>query len=772
MASEELKYLDDLTVKQQNDAQKNYEAVKKELEEVTSDKNDVERSIDQKVLKKSLDWSLWEALERNPDLLNNLMKTVEELLKDDTKSFVAWKDHLNNLKQYFDLVKANANKKDAENKNIDNTKEYDKFYGDVSDKQRMETDFQTFAWLLRNGNTLKRLSEMQDSQIRRVQRYLEVNKEAALIAYKAMKQSRNPDKWTINVEGCSSKDNKYFNDIWTTLEDKYGESDYFLKNEFPDSKGFTAELLNNFYSSLWIKWKWDGSNIKSVDLINLKNSVLSKDYLKSNFNTLNNMRRKSNEDFILKFSIDVRTNFRYDGDKLIKVRSNNQVTKENISDYLYSMNVFNDNIYKSDGAFFLDANEMKSTVNACSEKLYNRILEECKSIDAQNAINKGFTMNEDLWRKMNSIKELQGDKAFIKIDGNKNVSYYPEKAAIYLTSLKIKGKEWNYYKRLDTDDGWRQAWISAVQVLLNNDQSLLKDGNEPLKITWELNLSDRNDPTYKRIIQFQGNHKDVFDGRRSGHKVDWLPWPVTIDELIKNQSNIVAGERADLIQSKISWLSQLDLSEFGQKTAYEYWIPDKNITIYRKEWDNDNIYYRQWNDIFKISKDKPWEISQAKLDAGWNVTWESPKVNVCPEWARILGDELKKLDRSILVDWDDKLNYKLTLGEGDTKVNINVGDPVYKAEWFCGKTEMVDRFKLIALAAKVKKEVWNVGVKSGWLWIVKEDSNGDPNTTLMNFNELGVYWVDSSNLKDFVAYCNSLRYDDTNKNYYRYRRFI
>ena len=304
-----------------------------------------------------------------------------------------------------------------------------------------------------------------------------------------------------------------------------------------------------------------------------------------------------------------------------------------------------------------------------------------------------------------------------------------------------------------------------MQVLLNNDQTLLWEGKNPLKVNWKFNQKDPDDPTFVRVQEFQKAHgfgTEKFKGK-IWYRVDWLPWPNTIRELIANQWGIAATERADKIQDLIPWLEEKNISELGTRTVAEYWINSTAGMKIFKDNTGDNIYYREWNIISKISVDKPWEISQAKLDDEWKVTWESPKLNVCSKWASIIQSELNKLDKSIIIDGSNKENYKLTLGEGDTRVDINVGDSVYKAEWFCGKTEMIDRFKLIALAAKVKKEVWNVGVKSSWLWIVKADFNGDTNNTLMNFNEFGVYWLDQSNVGSFITYCNSLKSSEDDK---------
>lgn len=722
-----------------SDFQAKYEAITKEINEViwaTTDQKEGENDkseINTEVVK-SLDWAFGKML--NDEQLKILKNAVNKI----------------------------KNNPDLSMKAGDGLKILEQFLNDISNPERNEKDYKEFMDRIKDPSSLNGLKEYE---VRRLILHLLANDSDAMNAYKQMKSV----VWKFEDKWMKSTDVKYFNTIWNALKDKYWKNEKFFEEDYGKLDS-SSKSIKDFVEKNWFildgregwrtsndlsNWDWH-SKIDKNFVIKRQNSIVSPDYVAEKFNQMNHQRVEKNEAAVKNINFDSNSLldlFFLKGNELNWLWSiSGKISSENILNSLQVGGLLT-NETSINGADFINSEDRKKTLEDCKWALYDKILNTVIQLER----NYSMQLNGTLWEGtvFDAVSKIAGQNKFIERDSNWNVTYFPDKAAAYLSFINTEWVTRKNYKDLSLDDGHRQAWIAAVQVLLNNIPGITKDN--PLKVNWKLDQSNNNDPTLWRVMEFQKSKSDVFwEDKWKGFKVDWLPWPNTIKELIENQWDVSAKERTDRIQAAIAGLKEVERSEFGDRTAFNYNIPDK-VTIYSKDLDSDNIYYREWNVISKISKDKPWEISQAKLDDEWKVTWETPKLNVCPDWASKLQDSLKALDNSIIIDGTSKENYKLTLGEGDTRVNINVGDSVYKAEWFCGKTEMVDRFKLIALAAKVKKEVWNVGVKNGWLWIVKADFNGDTNNTLMNFNELGVYWLDQYKVEDFVDYCNNLKKD-------------
>lgn len=733
-----------------SDFQVKYEAITKEINEVilaTTDQKEGENDkseINTEVVK-SLDWAFGKML--NDEQLKILKNAVNKI----------------------------KNNPDLSMKAGDGLKILEQFLNDISNPERNEKDYKEFMDRIKDPSSLNGLKEYE---VRRLILHLLANDSDAMNAYKQMKSV----VWKFEDKWMKSTDVKYFNTIWNALKDKYWNNERFFEEDYGKLDSSSKSIID-FVNKNWFiikgreelgtskdlsNWDWH-SKIDKNWVVKKENSIVSPDYVAKKFNEVNKQRVENNDKAVKNMRLDANelqgTFFYQNGNELYRYGDSTKMNPENILTWLSIAGLLMPDT-SIEGADFVNSKDRQKTLEDCKWALYDKVLNTLVQQDRNDRMQLNGKMKEGI--VFDAVSNLADKNKFIEKDSEWNVSYLPDKAAAYLKS--INEGEWvtrQYYKNLDSSDGHRQAWIAAVQVLLNNDQTLLSEGKTPLNVDWKFNQKNPDDPTFVRVKEFQKAHEFGTDKYKDKiwYRVDWLPWPNTIRELIANQWGIAATERADRIQSGIPWLEEKDISELGPMTVYEYWINSKDGMKFFNN-NGDNIYYREWNIISKISVDKPWEISQAKLDDKWNVVWESPELNVCPKWASIIQSELKKLDNSIIIDGTNKENYKLTLGEGDTRVDINVGDPVYKAEWFCGKTEMVDRFKLVALAGKVKKEVWNVGVKSGWLWIVKENFNGDPNTTLMNFNELGVYWLDQSNVGSFITYCNSLKCDDNNKNYY------
>lgn len=442
-------------------AEQTYKDIDKELNELTDGEADSKDKVE--IKNSALNNALKNYLMENPTKLGELRDRINGLTEQQKAAGWDWLRRLIN------------------------------FLGNRIDKE-MKRDYDEF---MKNLDTPNKLSNTNNNELKRIQIYLQSNEADALKAYEKMK------KVNLNADKVNEKDRNVFNAVRNTLKDSYKDNDKFLKVDFEDLFGdnkLAPDTLGAY------KDNWDGEDF-TVDTLSANKykeaeTIISKETLKDKLNALNKDRidgihdevmdnmNKDNEIFnwykfqkidgVLKISSDdgsTRTDCTADTimstfkDKIVAYIS----TKDNVVSETEASRLADKDTWKQDIYTNL-FNSVPATVPDNTEHDTNP---ETKVCEERDMTSKDFDAMSDY---------LTDDKMFIIKgeweDGNDTYSYDKAKLKSYLEESK-NDETVDNFKLSKTmwavNVGKRRAWISAVQILLNE-----KYPNNKIKVDWKI----------------------------------------------------------------------------------------------------------------------------------------------------------------------------------------------------------------------------------------------------------------------------------------------
>ena len=238
----------------------------------------------------------------------------------------------------------------------------------------------------------------------------------------------------------------------------------------------------------------------------------------------------------------------------------------------------------------------------------------------------------------------------------------------------------------------------------------------------------------------------------------------------------VVSDNGDAGQVDTSWIanaSALWLSEYDASTEIEsLLIPEWITKFYKKSGDEggDNwIYYKDWNNIVRVSVDDPWLKRNTVIPADQgNIEQDISKwtstVAVFEGWRSKIESRFKTQQLEGLVWRDAFEKLSITISEADSKkYQLKIGDNVIfldddvLSKDFCGKKEIEDKLKIL---------YWVNDNKESWDKLVTLQSIPSDNSQIwfegwwtisLNWEKAAKYWINNENRKLVVNYINKLK---------------
>ena len=121
------------------------------------------------------------------------------------------------------------------------------------------------------------------------------------------------------------------------------------------------------------------------------------------------------------------------GNELYLVDGNRKINSENILTWLSIAGLLMPDT-SIEGADFVNSKDRQKTLEDCKGALYDKVLNTLIQLDR----NDSMQLNGTLWEGtvFDAVSKIAGPNKFIERDSNWNVTYFPDKAADYLSSIK------------------------------------------------------------------------------------------------------------------------------------------------------------------------------------------------------------------------------------------------------------------------------------------------------------------------------------------------
>lgn len=681
--------------------QSKMERVNKELRELTDKEtsNDKVENIDKYLNSAFMDELL---KNENEETFNTLKKTVNSLMNNPETARAGW-EWLTRL---------------------------DKFLGDIDNQGRMKNDYVEFMEKIKVPS---KLNTMKSWEIRRLNLFLWAHEDEALDAYKEMKEI----KWSEDRYKMGSEDKRFFNDVWTTLENNYSGNEKFLKNDY--------EQINNLrknpsVSGLISVVKNPEDLFISSDKVEIeeKPNAITTERAKEIVIKENNKRINNNEKVVGTIDIDIDGQFTMDDDNKLKYNWEDFTSDVMMKNFWDSIKV----VAWEKWSFVNDV-ERDNTVNKCKDSIFQKLrskLEDSLKDNGEEQIPENgkeawgeWTMtNDDFDAMQASLK----DSMFIEKDTEGKVSYNLEKTKAYLDS--IKDTEWNQLKSKYSTPEWR-AWISAVQILLNEEEW------DKIKVDWRFWSETRN-----RIKDYQNEYNKNVPDWWVKLNPDWLPWKNTMKallgedpeaEVFRTESSEGKGQGNKSFEGKKQENKSPKLRENASDTErLEYtisklWLKSTNVSydnislplnawIYTRD-GHDGYYYVNRGYIVyapKLTSSDKFYTQKLNINTyteTWKEDWNYSYPLVTREWRNYLSEILKEneISKGAEIKFEND-KYKFTSPGWERKMNAD-----FFVNWFIfGKPNHIEKDlkTLQYVGEKAKKYKDKIGS-----FEVREKDNGD-----------------------------------------------
>lgn len=705
--------------------------IKAKLDSKDTDNRDLQNLFKQINDLKDLNWSndtIDNVFDANNQLNKSLKTALEGFKTKDIGTLVTelWKIESGNLK-LDNEVKGSI----AKLKNL--------LQDILNEKQVNPASLNEFEWYIRDGK-LNNLNKLNSKEIGEIVKFIEdggLNYDNAVQLYRNMDEQMRAH---LSDRNFKKTDRSNFQAVMDALWKAYSSlskpqtavdavREHDLDKIFSEKTPWYLEWLFNLYIRKSNDESWSG---KPLDNNSSFNDNASKDNLSftatqfvEKFNEANKGRIDWAKEKWLKFVNDANNHnkINFDNNWKIDLDKSNDFKTAMLADIVNQSEINSDHFSDVRKAW---KDGYDAAVEAEAKKGWKNIEKNSNEFGKQT----------ETWIK--GINEfLENDQQFLKIEGtdsNTTISYNLEKAKNYLNSL-LKVDEQNATRNnFKTKTGpERKAWIAAVQIALNNLTGVT-DGNK-IKVD-----GIDQQQTENAVKKFQTD-KDL-------ESKDGKPWPETIKALLGIDDS--SSESSDESSGKIDNHENLGLTENAniiKKTDFNIPI---NATIYSKSWDNKWLYYKDGNNIVRVSTEDPWVKRTAGIPGQGAELPEASKMtlaeNVCDKWADALNNIIN-ISNVLRVSW---LTFSVDNGKYVLKKwNNDVTLPTaFFTEKFCGATNMEDKLKLINLGndlatgqARVqKREI------AGLEYLVVDDKY-DINLSNLgddNYNSLLTYAANSS----------------------------
>ncbi len=412
------------------------------------------------------------------------------------------------------------------------------FLDDIDDENEMKDDFDEF--MDRLNKKPKSLSKMKSCEIRRLNLYLWMNKDAAKQTYIKMKDDIL-SKWIIKVDENEKKDQDimFFTSVWNTLNANYSHHPDFIENDYKikiDDLSETADSLKGILGD-----NWDGKS-ESINLPDVENSIVDREALLAEIREKNNKRIRNNEEKIGAITIEITeddlTDFTQKEWKL-------KYKWEEISDDQI-WDLFKGRVEEiaGDWTSFVNDDEKNNMIITHKDTILGRIktgilagaTEEQpeEQEPAQESVvdnNKYYEIGNDDINNIIKIKDqalkerIVKDPKFCESLDSETIKFDINEVKKYLETLKEKKRSELKSNKLD-----KETWIIAVQIALMSLKE--KDDNKEFDvkyIDWILWPE-----TMKWVTGFQKKYDLKFKNGRldENGQPDGLPGKFTISKIV------------------------------------------------------------------------------------------------------------------------------------------------------------------------------------------------------------------------------------------------
>ena len=603
MANLEMKSYEDLKNNEWLKSEQQLQNLIKEIDEI----KDTANKSDDKI-----DWVFAEATE-----WQDLEKTLNQWLLDSLNKQDIWTLQILVWEIWRISRDSSLNLSDNVKKSVDDLlklmlqvldKKHNQWLLEESEQEKklQKKSFDDFKSLIEN-NQLDDLNGLDDKDIDNVVKFVQDdnNKWATFDLYYKMQNADFPDNFR-------STDRKYFNQVKAAIKEKYTTELFDLTSEsvwnvnlievFKDKQ--KAEDLNNLAKEyLWKEnwawekledneWEWkfpEWKTFKRGDFIAKFNEINDK-RISDNNEIVENINLAISEEEMKKFTIEDWT-LKYDGQEF-----NQEMMLQQF------WNLINPELDKWDFIW----NEKANIATKIYEKVSTKIKEDLWNPDTDDV---NQEISSDQWAMtdadFDAMKNLLWEKMFIEKWDDGKISYSPQKAKDYLSSLR--DTEWKDFKGKFWTPEWR-AWVSAVQILLNAGEW------DKIKVDWKFWQETRD-----RVKAFQEKYNQNKPEWTVDLKVDWFPWKNTLAVLLDGKiwDTIFEDwlwhiENWRIVFDNIQEQTDADGKKFIEvewKKYYEY-KDGMNGLWYESGISPDNFWY-----LFI------WNFENGKRKWQWTMTW-------------------------------------------------------------------------------------------------------------------------------------------------------
>ena len=512
-------------------------------------------------------------------------------------------------------------------------------------ENQSEEDFKEFMNKLDDP---KKLSNMNKNEIDRVKTYIENNKAKAKELYIKMK--------TVDLEKykkIDQKDKDVFNGVREVIKTKYNNDPDFLKEDFKDLNSSVSSLKKYAYNDWEGEDLEDGATLQNFDQ---NKTIISKAFFIETFNNYNEERENRMKDATITGCYDklsVKYDFQKTSDNKLQYRLNGSEQEWTSID--------EDGITELDGIKVLiegqndlvNEGEWDRLLDVCKYGIYQELLDnadEAVTTPEVVADKKGPASPEatpkttiDLYGMSSldfaAMTKALWDAMFIsetKTESETSYSYDIDKVKAYLKTCKDNPEKFtlNGTSYESKNLVRRRAWISAVQILINEKNWA---NWEKLVVDWKF-WTD----TKAKVIAFQKNYNDHLPNWAVKLGVDGIPWKDTIqvlldgkigDTILEWQWHIDENGKIDFDNwTEIKEENGRKYIEVDWKKYYEYrsgmnWLwyySTINIEhigyLYVGNFKNGNFEW-QWTRTWADWDKYEWQWKNDKSEWQWTRTW-------------------------------------------------------------------------------------------------------------------------------------------------------
>ncbi len=549
----------------------------------------------------------------------------------------------------------------------------------------------------------------------------------------------------------SSDDKNTYRYITDIIWIKYGLDTKNLDNSRIGKKQLDLVMQNNSLQNLAKILKadsWDWNDLKNATFDKAKDfnghALFESNDLVSKFNEKNGDRKKKNEKLIsdLEKGFKLPDNFSTEKFELkgedLYIKGSWKEDQTKITDEIM-LKEFK-NIFATELKWF-------DCVPAEEGVLFGNILSDFTS-QVKDKLKNGSEKKETPNSGMLNFKYWNQDWEWKFITQEKDGTYKLDEGKLKDFISHIDERYINTYSKFingktPKEPKWRRPLVFATQRMLNiinqdkKDELIAVDGKKENK-------------TNIAIIKFKGPGGDK--------RLDFKTF-----EKIRNEAFKSKDEKRQEQQKPQKEVE--DKKKDGMTWAIELGIPKWAQMIKSPEEDKSWKYYREGNNIVRVSLDEPW-IKRTSPDSGNGVLPKigdmKKEINVCKEWETKLNDVINGDKCANFIIGILEADKNLKIKKEDRKISIDGWKYVFECwgykvaidnkltERFCWQENIEEKLNMLTFACCLKsKNVWKITFNSG----LKPEGGHDQ---LNKYFDQQYYTSDAETQTQFVKFYNQL----------------